>query len=157
MFKKGDHVMFNDGDDTRLCRVVDVDPLRYQVETPTQARLWVRHTTWRLTPTHHQHRAGDRPTAVAAARQVKAGTGKYKVLAALYHAPHGMIDHEHVAASGLIATSAGKRRLELMTEFDPPLVEDSGTTRPTPSGEQATVWRLTEAGFKYAALTVAVA
>jgi hypothetical protein len=59
----------------------------------------------------------------------------------------GLIDHDHQRLNGLIPTSAGKRRLELMQAG---LVVDSGHRRATDTGTAAIVWVLTDAGRQVA-------
>ena len=51
----------------------------------------------------------------------------------------GVTDEELIRASKMAANTIRPRRIEL-TQFMPPLVVDSGKTRPTRSGRQATVW-----------------
>lgn len=67
-----------------------------------------------------------------------------RVLDALFRAgPMGSTDDELVPATGLLADSAGKRRLELLRIG---LVIDTGDTRPTRRGGTAKVWQITRAG-----------
>lgn len=79
---------------------------------------------------------------------------KRKVLEALYRAgDNGATDFELAAATGLIPTSAGKRRKDLQDET-PSLVrrasaeDGSRLSRPsTTTGSPAAVWTLTAAGW----------
>lgn len=54
--------------------------------------------------------------------------------------PDGLTDFELAVRIGSIQTSAGKRRGELVAAG---LVEWAGTTRPSPHGSPARVWRTT--------------
>lgn len=79
--------------------------------------------------------------------------GKRKVLAALYRAgDDGLTDFESATATGLIQTSAGKRRKDLQDEV-PSLVrracaeDGSNLSRPSSTtGSPSAVWVLTAAG-----------
>lgn len=57
--------------------------------------------------------------------------------------PDGVTDHELAAITGRVQTSVGKRRGELR---DLGLIEDTGTTRLSPSGAPCSVWRITPPG-----------
>lgn len=86
-------------------------------------------------------RASDPATAhqAAAAHPTTRATDRDRALAALRAAgPDGLTDHELGDRIGRIQTSAGKRRHELMVAG---LVEWTGTTRLSPSGSPARVWR----------------
>ena len=94
------------------------------------------------------YRANDRDTARAAGERVNLTDGQTKVLKALAGAgSRGLLDHDHERLCGLIPTSAGKRRLELMQMG---LVVDSGHRRATSTGTAAIVWVLSEAGRQVA-------
>lgn len=148
----GEFVQFDDGDvGVRQCRVLALEPTKFMIETPSGARLWIRNDNPRVTstPVHHQHRTNDRPTAVAAATNIRAGSGKLKVLIALHAAgERGLMDWEHEEVNGLIPTSAGKRRLDLLKEG---WVRDSGRRGKTPRDADAEIWQLTDAGYTYVA------
>jgi hypothetical protein len=91
------------------------------------------------------HRANDRDTARAAGDAANLTEGQRKVLLALAGAgSRGLLDHDHERLNGLIPTSAGKRRLELMQHG---LVVDSGHRRATSTGTAAIVWVLSEYGL----------
>lgn len=85
-------------------------------------------------------RATDPGTSWAAARDAEpnAGTHRARVLRELREVyPEGLTDYELADRLGLQQNSAGKRRGELR---DAGFVEDSGRTRPAPSGSRAIVW-----------------
>jgi len=93
-------------------------------------------------------RANDRDTARIAGERANLTDGQTKVLKALAGAgSRGLLDHDHHRLNGLIPTSAGKRRLELMQMG---LVIDSGHRRATSTGTAAIVWVLSEAGREVA-------
>ena len=93
-------------------------------------------------------RANDRDTARIAGKRANLTDGQTKVLKALAGAgSRGLLDHDHHRLNGLIPTSAGKRRLELMQMG---LVIDSGHRRATSTGTAAIVWILSEAGRQVA-------
>lgn len=72
------------------------------------------------------------------------GPLQVRVLEALFRAgPVGCTDDELVPTTGLLADSAGKRRLELARRG---LVIDTGDTRTTTRGGTARVWQITTAG-----------
>jgi hypothetical protein len=94
------------------------------------------------------HRTNDRDTARTAGERVNLTEGQRKVFLALAGAgTRGLLDHDHERLNGLIPTSAGKRRLELMQAG---LVVDSGHRRATDTGTAAIVWVLTDAGRQVA-------
>lgn len=97
-------------------------------------------------PTLGAARRADVDTSHDAAQRAKvtAGTMRAKCLDALRASgDRGLTDFELADVVGAQQTSAGKRRLELERQG---LVEYAGTTRPTPSGANARVWRaVTEA------------
>lgn len=87
-------------------------------------------------------RSTDPGTSWAAARDAteKAPTHRVRCYQTLDRAhPGGLTDYELAELTGLQQNSAGKRRGELR---DAGLVEDSGQTRPAPSGSKAIVWRV---------------
>lgn len=72
------------------------------------------------------------------------GDLQYRVLEALFRAgPMGHTDDELVPITGLLADSAGKRRLELLRRG---LVIATEDRRTTARGGTAQVWRITSAG-----------
>lgn len=74
------------------------------------------------------------------------------VLKALYEAgERGATDFETSAATGLIATSAGKRRLDLMLIglVERFVTDDGPVTRPSPTLTPSAVWRITAKGIAY--------
>lgn len=93
-----------------------------------------------------QLRAGAGETERAAARAVfpASGTQRRSVLEAVAAAGEdGLCDHEIEAGLGMNPSSVRPRRGELA---DGGWVEDSGLRRQTPSGADAVVWVLTDAG-----------
>jgi hypothetical protein len=125
-----------------------VPPGRDQVavEFPAGGWLWVDVTLLGATPEHHRYRTSDPGTSVAAARSVDLTHGQMLVLSALAEAAdYGMLDHDHEQVNGLKQDSAGKRRLECMSDGRDWVV-NSGHRRRTPRGQWATVWRITPAG-----------
>lgn len=96
-------------------------------------------------------RRTDPPTSHAAAESAKPSAGAIRahVLEALRQAAReglrGLTDEELVdlfGARGWPGTPSGirTRRRELVDEEPPPLVADSGNTRPTRSGRSSIVW-----------------
>jgi hypothetical protein len=82
-------------------------------------------------------------TSQAAAEQIQpnAGTLRAEVLEHLRKSgPHGATDEEMQTALGMNPSTQRPRRIELVRAG---LASDSGTTRPTISGRQATVWKAT--------------
>jgi len=91
-------------------------------------------------------RSTDPDTAHAAAQRTadQLREHQWHVLDAIVRAgTAGMLDHDHVDDSGLIQTSAGKRRLELERLG---LVEATGDKRLTPSQRWARTYRATARG-----------
>jgi hypothetical protein len=88
-------------------------------------------------------RVSDPTTSWQAAADANRGaaTLRARCLSALREAGDlGLTDFDLADVVHSQQTSAGKRRKELM---DAGLVENSGRTRPAPSGSQAIVWRVT--------------
>lgn len=80
------------------------------------------------------------PTSRAAAESIKPSTGtlRLRVLAYIRSAgAHGATDEELIDALGMAPSTARPRRIECVSAG---WVHDSGRTRPTRSGRQATVW-----------------
>lgn len=98
-------------------------------------------------------RATDDVTSVIAAENAsrRVPFGRMLALKLHYDHPEGLTDFELAELSGWQQTSIGKRRGDLMNPeyFDPPLIEKTGLTRPSPTGSPARVWRITEAGINY--------
>jgi hypothetical protein len=94
-------------------------------------------------------RAGDPRTSqdAAAAHPVVRGADRRLALQMHFGHPYGLTDFELADLMERQQTSAGKRRGELR---DLGLIADSGLTRAAPSGSQAIVWRITEAGVAVA-------
>ena len=77
------------------------------------------------------------PETSHAAASVDRATDRERALTILRAHPDGLTDFALGDLMGRVATSAGKRRGELMAAG---LVEWSGTHRPSPSGASARVW-----------------
>jgi hypothetical protein len=99
--------------------------------------------------------AGDTERAAAELAAPRSGTWRWRVLLAVARAgASGRTDWElHGELGGLLYTVA-PRRHELARDG---WIEDSGQRRRTPSGTEAVVWRLSEAGAKELAEVDAVA
>lgn len=92
----------------------------------------------------HRH---DPDTSRRAARSnaVRSGSQRHRVLAALYLASGpGLTDDELGERVGIYRHVAGTRRGELVGAG---LVEATDYRRPTPTGNQAIVWRITDRGL----------
>lgn len=150
--KPGDRLWYADPEDPQWVTVISVTPKGTVNVRSDEGWALKMAATWLVeTPAHHRHRSEDRPTSIAAAKKIKGGTGKAKVLLALAEAgEHGLIDHDHAPINGVQQDSAGKRRLELMREYTPTPVVDSGRTRKSPRGDESTVWVITSAGYALA-------
>lgn len=88
----------------------------------------------------------------AALAKFKASPHRLACLNALMRGP--MTDFELAAVTGLQQTSIGKRRLEcqragLVLPFGWHVTDQKYITRKTPSGANAVVWRITQAGVEY--------
>ena len=85
----------------------------------------------------------DSATSRAAAESAKpsAALMRRKVRDAICAAKDGLTDEEVCALTGIAPNTARPRRIELVTAC---VVRDSGKTRPTKSGRQATVWVASE-------------
>jgi hypothetical protein len=94
------------------------------------------------------YRTDGRVTSITAApTRAARGTDCEAALRALVaHGP--MTDFELAARIDRQQTSAGVRRGDLV-KHDPPLVEDTGAKKPSPSGRAAIVWGATAAGREY--------
>jgi hypothetical protein len=87
----------------------------------------------------------DHETSIAAAERVHGHLARHRYLAlrAHFENPGGLNDFELAAITGIPQTSIGKRRLELMRDE---LIEETGLTRPSPTGSASKVWRITQKG-----------
>lgn len=115
--------------------------------TCPQGKEWSRGAR----PPEAHHHAGGMDTEVEAAHgdRTARDAQRQSVLIALANAGDaGLTDYEAGRVLGVLRTSAGKRRLELMRDD---LVADSGQRRPTDTGATAAVWVATEAGRRAAA------
>lgn len=93
-------------------------------------------------------RTSDPPTSHQAAARHPRLRGRDRWAVLQMHARKratGLTDFELALFMDRQQTSVGKRRGELC-KFD--LIENSGTTRPAPSGSPAIVWRITAAGME---------
>ena len=106
---------------------------------PDPEPLWT--PVARRTDPETSHQAARRAAHTAATHRAVA----LRELVAAGHA--GLTDFELAARCHSQQTSIGKRRGELVRMG---LVEATSETRPAPSGAQATVWRVTEAGVREA-------
>lgn len=115
-------------------------------DDPEQLGLFEAATSDRLGTS----RASDPATSKAAALDnlPRSGSQKSRVLSALVRHQAGLTDYELGLAIGVLRSSAGKRRQEL-EELG--LIERTGGTRPTDTGSDALIWRLTDAGWNVAA------
>ena len=88
-------------------------------------------------------------TSHQAASRKKITAGSDRAHALIVHArhPHGLTDFELADILQRQQTSAGKRRGELR---DAGLIEETEYRRNAPSGSPSIVWRITEAGKKFA-------
>lgn len=78
----------------------------------------------------------------AAAVLPRSGTQRAAVLAAIAAGANGATDWEVSQTIGLMPPRVATRRLELVEQG---WISDSGLRRPTPSGVEAIVWKLTDA------------
>jgi len=122
---------------------------KWLVEFPAGAAMWFPVEvldSGRISIGPGRHRVTDPETArlAAQAQSDRLNEHQWLVLASLVEAGRdGLIDHDHEARNGLIQTSAGKRRVELVRLG---LVEWSGRKRRSPSGQLARVWTVTARG-----------
>ena len=89
-----------------------------------------------------KHHKKPKPTerAAALAVQPRSGTQRMKVLRAIANSPDGLTDPEVSDKTGIYLYSAAPRRCELV---EGGWVMDSGITRATEHGKEATVWIVT--------------
>lgn len=124
---------------------------KWLVEFASGASVWFPATlidTGQIKLGPGRHRTTDPETARLAAEAVEERLTEHQwlVLTALVEAgATGLIDHEHEARSGLIPTSAGKRRKEL--ERLGLCEEIPGGRRPTAHSRLAQVHRVTARGL----------
>lgn len=122
---------------------------KWLVEFPAGGSMWFDTAVidpGRVSLGPGRHRVTDPETARLAADAAgeRLNEHQWLVLASLVEAgSDGLIDHDHEARNGLIQTSAGKRRIELVRLG---LVEWSGRKRRSPSGQLARVWAVTARG-----------
>lgn len=99
-------------------------------------------------------RATDPTTSRKAARNVKPRTGSQRAKVLLVFAEvgdHGLTGDDLAARLGDRNGSSWRSRMaELRDLYDPPLIERTGTTRATRSGEEGDVHAVTEAGRRLA-------
>lgn len=90
-------------------------------------------------------RSTDPSTAHQAAKRAAPRAHTDELLVLKIHAEHpdGLTDHEMAALAKRLYTSLGVRRKALVNKG---LIVDSGMKRPTPTGSDAIVWRITDAG-----------
>lgn len=95
------------------------------------------------------HQASDTSKAAALDVMPRTGTQRLAVLDAIRNSEDGMTDEEIQSKLSIGANSQRPRRVELV---EGGWLEDSGKTRPTDTGNDAIVWKLTTKGFtEYAA------
>jgi hypothetical protein len=100
----------------------------------------------------NKSRRNDPETSRAAAQQALAGNAVRRRLALTLLAIRPHTDHELAAATGILQTSIGVRRGELVKAGLAEVARDSigrVQTRPSPSGCACRVWRVTEAGREF--------
>lgn len=94
-------------------------------------------------------RSTDPETSKAAARTVKAGTQRARILTALVDASNGLNGWEAAVRCGIFRVHGATTRLEELEELG--MVRRDGSTRPTDSGKQALIFYATDAGRTAAA------
>ena len=96
---------------------------------------------------HPSARQSDPATAHQAAERVAPRAHSDELLVLTIHAQHpeGLTDHELATIAKRLYTSLGVRRKALVRKG---LIVDSGLKRPTPTGSDAIVWKVTEAGVE---------
>lgn len=102
---------------------------------------------WPNPEQHPAKRVNDPDTCVEPSQQ-RMSKGRLKALACHYLHPDGLTDFELAARTDTAQTSIGKRRGELEKAG---LIVATTTRRPSPSGAQATVYRITSQGVGYIA------
>lgn len=101
-----------------------------------------------LTANEGRVRASDPETSKAAARTVKAGTQRARVLAALANAHDGLNGYEASVRCGITRVHAATTRCEELEELG--FARRTGKTRPTDTGCQALVFAITADGRRVA-------
>lgn len=94
-------------------------------------------------------RSADPLTSKDAAKSVKAGTQRARILLALTEAPNGLNGWEAAERCGIFRVHGATTRLEELEALG--MVRRDGTTRATDSGKQALVFFITDAGRAAAA------
>lgn len=94
-------------------------------------------------------RESDPATSKAAAKVVKAGTQRGRVLLALAQAADGLNGFEASVRCGINRVHAATTRCEELEELG--FARRTGDTRPTDTGAQALVWQVTDSGREMAA------
>lgn len=100
---------------------------------------------WPNPEQHPAKRVNDPDTCVEPS-EPKMSKGRLKALAAHYLHPEGLTDFELAELTETAQTSIGKRRGELEKAG---LIVATTQRRPSPSGSQAIVWRITSRGVGY--------
>lgn len=105
-----------------------------QLRLPAASRFAMKNT-----------RRMDHETSIAAAERAfpNLTAHQIRVLAAHYAHPAGLTDFELEGATGLIQTSCGKRRGDLV---ELGYIVKTDRTRPSPRNSPAAVWQITPAG-----------
>ena len=93
-------------------------------------------------------RSSDPETSKDAARTVKAGTQRSRVLCALAASPNGLNGWEASVAAQIRRPHAATTRLEELEDLG--FAERTSSTRPTDTGCQALVWKITSEGRRVA-------
>ena len=97
-----------------------------------------------LTANEGRYRRTDPSTSKAAARTVKAGSARARVLAALCDAPDGMNGWELSVCCGISRVHAATTRCEELERLG--FAYRTGATRPTDTGCEALLFFATESG-----------
>lgn len=88
-------------------------------------------------PPFQAHSETSREAAIA--NYYSAGSQRSRVLRCLRDHPDGLTDEELQELLNMNPSTQRPRRIELC-DSEPPMVKDSGRTRKTKSGRNATVW-----------------
>lgn len=102
-----------------------------------------------LTAQEGRVRSTDPATSKAAARVVKAGTQRARVLLALANASDGLNGYEAAVRTGISRVHAATTRCEELEALG--FARRTGATRPTDTGCMALVFAISEAGRRVAA------
>lgn len=101
-----------------------------------------------LTANEGRVRSSDPETSKAAARVVKAGTQRARVLLALANASDGLNGYEAAVRTGINRVHAATTRCEELERLG--FARRTGSTRPTDTGCQALVFEITAEGREIA-------